>query len=347
MNAHYRSLHAYHSSETSGPQRLFQIILLGQPPLTLDPPTTVAFLQGMAQQLHTLQQDAEAYSAQWLEPRLQTMTLTAEPAIDAYLDWYYSLSGSYTRLFFAATGDLDLLLSAQMETLIFEQGNLDQRLNTHYGQLQQEYTQALIQFLQTRQETSLDALLAEFRPQGIDAIPADATLARIELPTPLSRDLTANKAMFESHIPAAVHGLVGGTVLGLGIRSALLSRLLSTPASVSARAVTQRYLHRLPAQLSARAATGAGAGAASGPLALFIGTGVFVAGIGVDWGMLKREEGKYRQSQKDAFLFIVQDYLHQQQAHIQQAQQAYFETLHRSLTASYQDGPLATEFRVF
>jgi len=54
-----------------------------------------------------------------LEDRTGELFAGAEQRIPAFVDWYYSLTGEYARLFHAAVGDLPGYLAERLEALIF------------------------------------------------------------------------------------------------------------------------------------------------------------------------------------------------------------------------------------
>ena len=308
---------------------LFRLIIQGQAPLVLDVPGTQQFIDDL--QLHNtrLEQAAQQHLALWQQQRLAQFMAQAESPIDHYLDWYYSLGGSYLRLLIAISGDLDSLLSDRMQRLIFEQGGLDQQMTRFLHQLQRDYPAALYDFLAQQQAVDLEQLTENYRQRyPVDERNEYTQFIELDLRQPLQDLFNPEQQRFEAYFPVAAAGLITAPASSLAIRYGLLGKLRNTPTALAASRATRRYLSRLPIQLSARAAVSAQAAAAaapSGPIALAIGASVFAAGIGVDWAMLKAEEASYREGQKREFLQLIEGELQQQLLAITQAQAAYFQ----------------------
>ncbi|MBE0510319.1 MAG: hypothetical protein K0A95_05405 [Chromatiales bacterium] len=360
LHQHFRSLHENHSPPpsssalNSAPQMLFRILLQGQAPLILEAAEAQQFIHTAGLHTTALHDAANAHLETWTNRQIRIALGQSEGAVDAYLDWYYSLSGSYLRLLLAARGDLDNLLSRKMETLLFEQGQLDQQLLAFGDTLQQGFCEELYRFLQQQQAVSLDALYGEFHTQQIQLSQTEQTalpqITDIEMNPVLHTLFSPSRADIQTQWPAAAYGLAAGPALAMGIRHGLLSSISASPASRAARQATQRYLARLPAQLGARAALSAQTTAAaspSGPIALAIGAGVFAAAIGVDWAMLKAEEASYREAQKQAFLQSIQAHLQAQTGNIVAAQNSVFGRVHAQLIEQQERIENSAEFRIF
>lgn len=289
-------------------QPLVRLVFQGEP-LTLQEADFHAFSQDLARL--TVEQDAalEAELDDWLRVQSQQVSAAAEAGVDAYLDWYFSLTGSYTRLFIALTGDLDELLVNRLQEELLDDPELhalwrdrmvaiEPRLVMSWQALaasdNQEALQKLQKEYQQRQRPGYQELSDE--DPRITHLSAEKDFIHLLHPSP--QDLRRWQV-------SAGSGALAGAAIALPTGRLLASRLASTPAMVAAGQVVRRYLARLPARFALKSAASGGAAAAtspSGPGALLTGAGVFAAMTAVDWGLLKAEEIRHRDAMQAALL---------------------------------------------
>ncbi len=118
---------------------VIQVILSGEEAVYLDK-ASVPRIQSQAQAWIKRRQDqAQHRLMQTLDHQSQAIFREATLRLPIFADWYYSLTGEYARLFYAAFGNLPDYLSQRFNQLVFEPagtaeaidhlvGNLDARL---------------------------------------------------------------------------------------------------------------------------------------------------------------------------------------------------------------------------
>ena len=297
-----------HLLTASAQQPLMRLVFQGEP-LTLNQ----ADFQDFSQELSALtaEQDAalEAQLQAWLEEEGQQVRGAAEAGVDAYLDWYFSLTGSYTRLFVALTGDLDELLIQRLQEELLDDPELHAYWRDRMAALQPQLVSAWQAMGDDADTAAAQALQQKYRERqrpGYGEL--DDEDPRVTL---LKSDLDLNSMLHPSPQDlrrwqiSAGGGALAGAAIALPTGRLLASRLAGTPAIAAATRVVRRYLARLPARVaikSAASGTAAAATSPSGPGALVTGAGIFAAMTAADWALLKAEEMRHREAMQTALL---------------------------------------------
>lgn len=270
---------------------LFRVVVSGQT-LTLDAETHAAFGRELAELTQGAQSRLEQEMQPWIDERVEASFAPLQAAVPAYLDWYFSLRGSYHRLGVAIVGDLDEWLETQLSERLIEESGFASAL----AELQVDFPAKLAQTHQALAQDIGQTLHTRFVDrQSAAASDNDDAIHTIDL------DLTLSQA-FQGQWDTARWGTAGaGAVVGFVTSRVLVQRLASGAAARGARAVAGRVVARLGVHGARSLATGGTAAAAtapSGPGALLAGaatTAVALAGFaGTEYALLKAEEGIYR-----------------------------------------------------
>ncbi|PMR75777.1 hypothetical protein [Billgrantia endophytica] len=269
---------------------LFQVIVNGEA-LILDAETHTALGRELAELAQGLEARLQDEMKPWLDERLDTTFAPLDAAVPAYLDWYFSLRGSYLRLGVAITGDLDEWLEERLSERLIEESGFETALTG----LQADFSTRLAQAQQALEQDIGRTLHARYADRQAVAAEDGQRTHTIDL------DLTLEQ-VFQGQWDAARWGAAGASgAVGFVASRVLVQRLASGAAARGARVVAGRVVARLGAHGARSLATGATTTAATsptGPGALFAGataTVVALAGFaGIEYALLKAEEGLYR-----------------------------------------------------
>lgn len=269
-----------------------------------------AYRPDVLPQLKDLQLD-KVSQLEALQPQLEhsldvafaQMTGNVEP----FLDWYYQLSAEYLRTLNLLRGQLEDYVGEKLEEYL-QRGD-------PFGEFEALVADAIARHAALRAQFDADAkeLLQQYRM----AVQEDANLkvveelslgTLIEFPTP------------DESIPLAIRAGTGSAA-GL-ITAAVVTKVV---AKLYAKGVIKLAAQPLTKALMTRAVAvggGAAAGAAAGSVVpglgtaagAIVGAGVgLVAGIGMDYGLLKLEESfnrdKFREDLLEAIQGVREDYL--------------------------------------
>ncbi|MBA2777777.1 hypothetical protein [Billgrantia kenyensis] len=226
----------------------------------------------------------------WLDARLDTAFSPLQAAIPDYLDWHFSLRGSYLRLAVALGGDLDEWLEAQLTERLIERSGIAASLEA----LESDFGVRLEQ-VQQRVVTEIGSKLHSRYANRQTTVASGTELPTIDLDLLLERTL-------QGHWDEARWGSSGaGGVVGFAAGRALTQRLVAGTAMQGSRALMARIAPRLGMHAARSVGTGAATTAATaptGPAALMAGTvaaGMTLAGFaGTEYALLKAEESRYR-----------------------------------------------------
>ena len=248
-------------------------------------PDQVRIMRSQAQgQLDAASREAVDAAMRTVDGGLDRAFAAAETGIDAYLDWYFSFVGNYTRLGALVISDLDQHMRKQFTALVFGSSGFEQQVSRLEfeadGQLLDRIAQAAESAGQgfAKDMERQPCLLEGLRPDALPGLERDklrlAMSAAIALP--LSRAV----------LPLAVRA--GEAVLA----RAAARQTMRAAASAAGAKVTQRGASVL---LSAGAA--GAVCAPGGPLALACAA---VAGVvtwlGVDMALMAVDEALFRKS---------------------------------------------------
>jgi len=226
--------------------------------------------------------------------RIAEVGRVAERNVDAYLDWYFSLGGDWTRFALMFAGDVESLLEVKFNKLVAA----DPRIVSLIGELQldQHYLlevasvgrNGLVDLLE-QQRLVLDERQCKVVTEagkGIAALPRyDGLRTRM--------------------IASAATGVVAGAIAGRLTARAMQRASMQAAGKVLGRATAKRSLSRLGS---------AGAGVAAGALAGSVVPGVgtvagAAAGLAADVAMLAVEEKLTRQDMRRDLLAAIDESL--------------------------------------
>ena len=263
------------------------------------PPCSAA--QVAAQRESFTNQNAELRSTHQTAVQAQAETLIAdhvarafapsERAIDAFLDWNFSLAGQYMQL-------------AMLARAGFSQSDFEQLLELQIGEfIHREVTPALAE-----QESLLSAKLMQLI-QDETAELHDRLIAAAASQPSLCWSLTP--------VPLDIGALTQRTAVGAGIVPGvvLMSRALAPGSALLARSGTRRVVAALGGRMAARAGTSAGAataGSVCGPLCMFVAGAA--TWVGTDLALNYASERMHRDAMKAQLMQAVDE--HRQ--HVQQ-----------------------------
>ncbi len=320
LSAGYRLL-----TERMADNLLFSVLVADQQ-LVLDGRTLEAFNRDLAE-LSTGQRQAAAERLDhWLDDWIDGTYGLALAAVPGYMDWYYSMPGSYLRLFHAVRGDLDEALQARLGAHLIERSGFEERLA--------EFDQALAAELRRTLEAERLAVGTELleRYRGRQA-GGDPQLVRPELRLDidgaLQQAFTASAADVQRwRVSAQASAVAGAGTLALMARRVVLPRLMGLASVQGARRAVIAFTARLAPRLAAAISASGGAAAAAsptGPGALVAGSVVFATAAGTivvtDYALLKAEEALLRddkqrelmqelESSRDATRELLREHMH-------------------------------------
>ncbi|WP_311943954.1 hypothetical protein [Halomonas piscis] len=264
-----------------------RFIINGEP-LALDAADQAELQADLLERLAVLETTLQYGTRLWQGAALARLEADYHAAADAYLDWYFSAPGTYSRLFIALSGDLDAWMQTQLEERLVRPLDLETSLQAlsrqhraRVASVEQAWQQKTLDTLQQRYATSADVASAD---EAIPTVNLDRMMQRAQGPFDLSNALPSHGA-----------SLPAGAVAGLAAR-----RLLAGKAMQSARRLLRRFAVRVGIQATRSAAVGAGASAVATPIGGAVATGIGVAATaGAEYIALKREEAKYRPAMED------------------------------------------------
>lgn len=233
--------------------------------------------------------------------RVTELERVAASAVDAYLDWYWSLGAEWTRVALTITGDAESLLELKFDRLVAR----DPRVANVLGLLEADHQ--YIADVTTSAHAGIDRLLASQRlvlderqcrvateRAGLDVLPRyDGTRTRL--------------------LAGAASGVVAGAFAGALTARAMSRASMQVASRVLGKAVARQGMGRLGA-----AAAGAATGAAAGSVVPGLGTAAgavagtvtgLAVGVGVDVALLAAEEKLTRPQMRQDLLAAVQESL--------------------------------------
>ncbi|MCG6656624.1 hypothetical protein HOP52_02395 [Halomonas campisalis] len=295
----FHQSHRLQPSDRQAP--LFRVVVGGEA-LTLDAETHAAFGRDLAEFTADFDAQLVAELTPWMAPRLEAAFAPLEAAVPGYLDWYFSLRGSYLRLGMAIAGDLDGWLEARLRERLIEQSGIESALD----ELQVDFSARLAQAQQASLETLEQRLHARYAERQVSPESAESGYV-IDL-----------GGVFHEAIRESLDRLrwstagVGGAA-GLVAGRALTQRLAGGAAAQSARVALGRVAARLGTHASRSLASGATAGAVAaptGPGALVAGSAAVAVSLAAfaatEYALLKAEEARYRPAMEEELLGEVE-----------------------------------------
>lgn len=226
--------------------------------------------------------------------RIAEVGRVAERNVDAYLDWYFSLGGDWTRFALMFAGDVESLLEVKFNKLVAAEPRVasligELQLDQHYLlEVASVGRNGLVDLLE-QQRLVLDERQCKVvtdAGQGIAALPRyDGLRTRM--------------------IASAATGVVAGAFAGALTARAMQRASMQAAGRVLGRATAKRSLSRLGS-----AGAGVAAGALAGSVVPGVGTVVgAAAGLAADFVMLLVEEKLTRQDMRHDLLAAIDESL--------------------------------------
>lgn len=340
--------------ERAGDNQLFAVLVNDQQ-LILDGATLTRFNADLSRLSAQQRRQADVTIQQWLDHWLDDSFALAHQALPAYLDWYYSMPGSYSRLYHALSGDLDGHLERRLGSHLLQQSGLEARLATLESELNSELTKVLGEqagvvrqqllgiYAQQQRETSVD-------PQAIDfSLNVDAALERGFSPSATDQQ--------RWQVSSQASMLAGTGAFVLLARRALVPRLMALSSVQGARRLLAGFAVRLAPRMALAISAGGSAAAVTaptGPGALVAGGVAFATAAGTivvtDFALLKAEEALLRDEKQQqigdellASQIALREQLRVQLAEAGSVSQAFIQ---HSLARGYDQSGVAGRFHI-
>ncbi|EIJ42520.1 hypothetical protein BegalDRAFT_1641 [Beggiatoa alba B18LD] len=231
-----------------------------------------------------------------------------EPAlqnIPAFTDWYYSLTGEYSRYLTAVTGDMGDFLADKMHETIFKSANFSETINAKQQLFDTQLTQDFQESTSVLKQTLLDFLTQNALPAETPTVQVTSSKDETtNLLSVLDKHLAITSADIGKQVVAGLAGTAVGVVAVKGLGALVIKKTIAKVAGTSLFKTAGALLAKLAAKAAVK---GGGAGAATvggaavcaplGPGALACGA---VAGIAtwllVDEAFIKLDEAINREA---------------------------------------------------
>ena len=290
-------------TERMADNRLFAVLINDQQ-LTLDGATLLEFNDDLLRLTEQQRSQAELQMRQWTDGWLDRSFTLATDAVPQYLDWYYSMPGSYSRLYHAIGGNLDSFVAERMGYFLFETSGFQQQLATFDAQMLDRW-QALAKTQQRVIGKQLTGLYEDRQTE--EGVAVASTLPVLNIDQALASGLRVSaEDMQRWRIGSQASVVAGAGTLALLARRTLLPRLMSLGAVQGARRALAGFVARLAPRLAVAITAGGTAAtvtAPSGPGALVAGSVAFLTAAGTlvvtDFTLLKAEEALLRERKEN------------------------------------------------
>ncbi|ALG66799.1 hypothetical protein [Beggiatoa leptomitoformis] len=211
-----------------------------------------------------------------------------EPAlqnIPRFTDWYYSLTGEYSRYLSAVTGDMGEYLADKMQETIFASAHLNSLLDTKQQLFDQHLTQQLQETSESLKQTLSNFLTQnELTPQAKNTnVIINDTEHNLNLISVLDKHLAITSVDIGKQVVSGLAGTAIGVVAVKGLGALVVKKTVAKVAGTSLFKTASVLLTKLMAKAAVK---GGGAGTAAigsaaicsplGPVAVACGA---VAGI--------------------------------------------------------------------
>ncbi len=292
--------------------QLFAVLINNQQ-LLLDGQTLTAFNADLTRLGDQYSESIELHMQQWLGRWLDESFAMAHQAVPGYLDWYYSMPGSYGRLFHAVSGDLDEYLQQRMSSELIDNSGLGARFRKLESTMSAE-----LQRVHAAQDQGLRSQLWSLYTDRQSSFAG--TAPEIEHTLDIDRALTlafqpSEEDLSRWQVSSRASLVAGAGTFTLLARRALVPRLMSLSAVQGARRVMAGFAVRLAPRIAIAISAGGSAAAVaapSGPGALVAGGVAFITAAGTivvtDYALLKAEElalRDHKHEQIDAELLAI------------------------------------------
>lgn len=278
-------------------------VLVADQTLMLDGKTLGAFHEDLEQLGIRHQRSMEQQMNRWVDQWLDETFSLAVNAIPAYMDWYYSMPGSYTRLYYAISGELDSALRERLENHLLVQSGFEPRLSD----FDTAFTQQLHATLGQQAQALREELVRRYGDRQVaGAEPTLNAASVIDVNGALDHAFGAGAGDIQRWKISSQASVVAGVgSFALLARHAILPRLMRLGSVQAARQVVAGFAARLAPRMAGAIGIGGSAAAVAaptGPGALVAGSIAFATAAGTivitDFALLKAEEAVLRDDQE-------------------------------------------------
>jgi hypothetical protein len=297
-------------------------------PCRLEAGNLAALRQDLGKEIEGVRTAQRERADREVDQLLDTVFGDAEKGVDAYLDWYFSLIGEYTRLAAWVTTlpskDAKAGLDQELEKRLFGDAGIGPRLSAENQRIA-EATKSAMATTAASVSRNLGQQ-ARLKPCWADALKMPALPA-------IERDVTR-----------VATAAAGGLVAGVAIRSLAAGRLTQTvaarlaarPAFGSAAKVAMRMpARRAGALVVAAAGTGLAVCAPGGPWALLCSIAAGAAAwVAVDQAMIKIDELRFREQMREELLGALREQKEELATEMKKAHAAYVDAMAQGLAGS-------------
>ena len=263
-----------------------------------------------------------------IDQLLDAMFRDAEKGVDAYLDWYFSLVGEYTRLAAWARslppGAVQSRIDSELEQQLFGKRGIGARLSAENQRIA-EATRTAMSATAARISANLGKE-AGLKPCWADSLRMPAIPA-------IERDVSRVAA-------AASSGLVAGiairSVAAGRLSQSVATRLAARPAFGSAAKVAMRVpAKRAGALVITAAGAGLAACAPGGPWALLCSIAAGAAAwVAVDETMIRIDELRFRAEMREDLLVSLREQKAELASEMKKAHAAYLDAMAQGLAGT-------------
>jgi hypothetical protein len=203
---------------------------------------------------------------------------TLDPAIDAYLDWHFSLMGEYSRIGYALVGDGAAFMARKFEEIVLAEGAFEARLGDSLGAI----------------EAGSNARMGEIASRHVEGLHRTLENNRclaVSLPVPEHQAIGDGLRNVSGAVAGGAVGISAGLVIGLRLAPKVATRLGAQGLLRSGSAALGKTAVKRGPSAAGAAAAAAAVCASSGPGAALCGavTGIGIW-IGVDALVLRADE---------------------------------------------------------
>ena len=222
----------------------------------------------------------------------------AEPGVDAYLDWYFSLGAEWARLAAMLAGDAELLMRVKFEQMVLQSGEMGSALES----VQRDYAEQWSAAMAARAHA-----LVLLESQQLVVSESQCRVVRNAPESPALLTLKGHSARLTAGSGAA---LIAGTFAGTVAAKAMGKASMKAAGKLLAKAAAKKGLGK-----AGVAAAGAALGTLVAPgLGTALGAGVGAAvglalGAGIDLALLAAEENLTRDDMRRDLLAAVDESL--------------------------------------
>lgn len=340
--------------ERAADNQLFAVLVNDQQ-LVLDGATLTRFNADLARLSAQQRRQADVTIQQWLDRWLDDSFALAHQALPAYLDWYYSMPGSYSRLYHALSGDLDGHLERRLGSHLLQQSGLQARLTTLESELNSELTRVLGEQAGVVRQQLLGIYAQQQRATSVDQPAIDFSL---NVDAALERGFSPSATDQQRWQISSQASILAGTGAFVVLaRRALVPRLMTLSSVQGGRRLLAGFAVRLAPRMALAISAGGSAAAVtapSGPGALVAGGVAFATAAGTivvtDFALLKAEELLLRDEKQQqigdellASQIALREQLRVQLAEAGSVSQAF---INHSLARSYDQSGVAGRFHI-